>query len=115
MIPAKYSYKWSMSITEKLLEAHPRGGASALRLLGISLKDLAHYLATGDNLFTDLRNLIHWLDNAGRGLDDYYTDVQLIQKLREGWRCKSSERLFTRLDLIAKLREQESREGGDRA
>lgn len=112
MIPAKYSYRWSMSVIDKLEASHPRGSRTCLRILRITKRDLGHFLATGDKIFPQLRNLVHFLDNAGRGLDDYYTDVEILDKIKSGWRCQGGPEVVDRIKKRLILEEQESRGGG---
>jgi hypothetical protein len=115
LIPAKYSYNWSMGIVKKLRDKHVRATDTMMEILGITAVDLAHFLAIGDSVFVDLRNLVHWLESCGDFRENNYTSDELIRRIHLYWRCKSRDRLMNRLDEVqkrARLREQGSRGGG---
>jgi hypothetical protein len=114
LIPAKYSYHWALGVVLSLKRKYPRATETMKRVLRLNDRNLAAYLATGDPLFPDLRNLVHFLDNNGRPLDELYTTTQVLSNIRLYWRCKSKERLLERLDKVEKwsiIEEQGSRGG----
>jgi hypothetical protein len=104
-----------MSVVWQLDGKYPRATETVCGMLGITHRDLGKFLARGDIIFSDIRNLIHVIEGISNTSMNHYTDVELIEHLRLYWRCKSSERIFLRLDEVAKrskLEEQGSRGGG---
>jgi hypothetical protein len=102
LIPAKYSYSWALGVVNRLRDKYPRATEDVKRILKVSDRNLAAFLATGDPVFVDLRNLIHFCDNAARPLSNYYTDVELLQRISMFWRSKSGERVKKRVDACLK-------------
>lgn len=115
MIPAKYSYRWADGIVVRLEEKYPRASEISYRLLTMTHRNAVAFLATGDRAFVELRNLIHFIDGCAAGHPDYYTDAELIEKIRLYWRSACRARFMERLDkykIQPTLEEQESRGGG---
>ena len=115
MIPAVYSLSWAWRIVEQLESKYPRATEEVYAILGLTTKNMAVLLATKDPLFPDLRNLIHFVDNCGRPLQELYSREGVVNQVRLYWRCKSKLRVEKRLDELwpcGSLKEQESRGGG---
>lgn len=103
MITAKYSFSWAESVVNKLRKAYPRATEDVMRILDITARNMAAFLAVGDPVFVDIRNLVHFLDNAGNPLSEHYTDDKLIVVIKMNWRSKSGIRIQERLDKQLKL------------
>jgi len=100
---ARYSYSWSLGVVNDLKRKYPRATEMMKQILDLSDRNLVAYLATGDPLWPDLRNMVHALDNASDGrrtLDMIYTTEQMLSHLRQYWHCKCAERIWKRIDGV---------------
>lgn len=107
MNPAKYSFSWADGVVKKLTESYPRATEISWRMLGITHRDAVKFLAFGDPVFADLRNLIHFVNSMFISGQNHYTDEEYLARIRLYWRCKSKERIFSRLDKVQKRRKLE--------
>lgn len=114
-MPAKYSYTWANRVIKQLREKYARALTLSEELLDIDDQVLAKYLARGDQVYVDVRNLTHFLDNHGRLLEELYTREGVFSQVIKYWHCKSGERILARLDTVEKqrrIKEQAMRGGG---
>lgn len=68
-IPKKYSLTWARQVVEQLRDAHTRATDCVLEIYGISLENLASYLARGDSVFNYLKARIKYLDKMSKCQD----------------------------------------------
>jgi hypothetical protein len=110
--PAKYSYSWAQSVIDKLKEKYPRATETVCIILDITEKDLAKYLAIGDNIFPQLRELIRMCDNWIKTSSPEADTIQVCSCGSWYLRRKGWERIADRLDEVRnrdKMKEQVSR------
>jgi len=115
LIPARYSYSWALARVRELERKHARATETVCKLLQITERNLAAFLATGDPAFPQIREFIHWVenwDNTCSRPDQYETDFKaIVYYLRR----RGRERLADRLDEVKNrgtIKEQGSRGGG---
>lgn len=117
MTPARYSLSWALSVVYRLKEKYARATELAEENLEISDKDLAKFLAIGDPVFPQIRELVHIYDNYLKVSHLDFSTTQELSEMAYYLRRKGWERLAGRLDSVSKrrrLEEQGSRGGVER-
>jgi hypothetical protein len=56
--PAKYSFSWAETIVAKATEKYPRGATLIKNMLLVTDRDMAAYLAHGDDMWPKLRSMM---------------------------------------------------------
>jgi hypothetical protein len=108
-LPAHYSYRWAFGVVQELKRKYARGTETVERILGITDKNLAQFLAYSDNIWPILRKLIQFCDNCKDSRGGYYTDVKVKREIRMNPFYLRHPRIIDRLDKIeneAMIREQ---------
>lgn len=55
----RYSYSWGYSVIMRLVDAYPRASNMVLKVLDISIRQLVTFIVTGDEVYPQIRQLIH--------------------------------------------------------
>jgi hypothetical protein len=108
-----YARSWAISVVEHLHEQRARATDTVCRVLGISRRNLASFLAYRDPLWPILRDWIKNLAELEARTGKYLTDVQVSNWMYECTHRKRTkdidERLDKRLNTL-RIKEQGSRE-----
>jgi len=110
-----YTFSWAMSVVLRLHNQHTRATDIVLEIFGISLGELALFLAHRDPMFNYLKGRIHSIDDLASRVGKYYTLVE-YRKWIEHLSCNKysgnlSDRLDSRLKKV-RIKEQGSSRGG---
>ena len=97
-MPAYYSFNWATGVVETMLRKYPRGAKTALRILHLTPRNLACYLANKYPLWPKLRRIVRFCDQMETVNKQHYTDVQLIEYLQSITYYSSENRLCKYLD-----------------
>lgn len=114
--PANYSLNWAAGVIKELKNKHARGCNIVEEVLGITDRNLAKYLATGDPLYPKLRQIIKLLDNLSLGAGKHATKAMLVANLGAMADRPGFERIkkrLTDLENSAMLEEQVKRGVGE--
>lgn len=117
MNPAKYSLSWALDVVYNLRQAHVRATDIAKKLLNMSDKELATYLANKDMMFRAVKDLIHFIEKVDNRLESLHGFEVVYSYVQ----CKSSKEtgflIRNRVDSVQKnrkLEEQDLRGSGGR-
>lgn len=102
MTPAHYSFSWAAGVVNQLEKKYPRATAIVYEITGITSRNMAAFLATNDEVFPQLRELIHWHDNWIRSSPKHVFGKQDVRETAMICRRKGWERLADRLTAIQK-------------
>ena len=80
--PAHYSLYWARCRVKELRESYPRASKFVGEMLRITPESLAKALANGDEIFAQLRNMIHRTERIMSQLGENSTDVRVLEQLR---------------------------------
>lgn len=97
----KYSITWAESIVEQLHTKHTRGTEDLCKLLCISMRQLACFLANNDPLWPHLRNLVKYLDSCHLNPKFKPDEAFLRSILAQTVKKRNLERITKRLDDVA--------------
>lgn len=99
-MPARYSYRWANGIATDLANKYGRATDIFCEILDISVKDLAKFLANGDEIFAICRNLIHFMDRIGEGSAWKHEITFYRANLRAFCAGKGIKRIVDRIDTV---------------
>lgn len=95
-----YSFTWAEHVVNLLTQKHARGVNAFKRVFEVNDRQLACFLARGDPIWPQIRDIIHLMENwekKGCSWDIYSTDVKL---LRQHLHRTQRLRLLGRLDKV---------------
>jgi len=113
--PAHYSLTWANGVISALRRKYPRATEDVEKILGITDRNLAAFLAHNDPVFPHVRDMVHslqaWRDRGA----NFGEDPVMLARWVEMWRRRANPRVKARLDSIDFcniMKKQGSREGG---
>ena len=93
-----YSIIWARDIVQQLTDKHPRATKAVLQMLGISAEEAARYLANGDPVWKDLRDLVKVVNKWMSRRPSDASDAIIFEFLCEFSKRNYSKRVSDRLD-----------------
>lgn len=106
----KYSFYWASCRVSELERKYPRATEAVYGYLAISHKLMTRYLAFGDEIYPQIRTLIHIAEKCCMGLTiDTRNEDHIVRLLTKQCRIahwERCEKMLTGLDQCTKLKEQ---------
>lgn len=100
---AHYSFNWAEGVVDKVQETYPCATEILCRVLNLTRKNLAAYLARNDPLWHFLRTEIHYIDLLLKDTGEESLNEAQYVSLDEHLRAKGGPRIVGRLDSMKVL------------
>jgi len=113
-LTAKYSFNWAYGVLNQVKEKYPRGLPTVCRILRIAERNLAAFIANGDELWPILRKFIKYCELCHAKGVQIVPDYEIALSYRKNVYGKASSRLTKPLTsfLDGAIIQEQSRRGG---